>query len=641
LARAESLLVTGHLESARTVLEGFVRRHDRDPDALTLLGRVHLAWPVIGRFKAWHLFEQAASLRPTDPEPRYWQARVGLFLGGADGEAIARRAVQKVWELVPVYQNTWGIWTQLFRNDKHRRHAVALLSRHRGHPTADLRRAQLLIELEQWREADAVLRELIRRGHDSAWLWALRAQGALEAQDTTNGLAYYRRALERAATDSTDALWSQIAAIASLEEDSTYHATPLENRADFFRAFWARREPDLTTETNERIAEHFERLRYVRRTYSLLHPLSSFHHSPIRRALTSALAGEIALALRSSGFATTLLRGHGRFADSLERLGMSVDVRDVPEPDSLTRYRRFGLDGRGLLYLRFGKPDQIYLAGGRNLGDIEAWRFSVDGRSVVVPFARATAVNRFGAGGDMVLYPTNRRDLSNGIVLLDTDATSLDGDREMQVWLATFRGTGRDQHVVYLRASIDTVAAAIWDGEGREFERQRGAGPRAFSLRSGRYAVGIDARDSEGLARIRGSVTVPWLWGDQLTLSSILVGASGQSLTTREDVARAMPGNLEFPVASPLALYTEIYNLPATSEGIAEFEVEYRFEPIGRGRPVTFAFSRRAAAEPSLVERIVLEPDRVPAGQYRIVLTVRDRLFGVAAQTSRVDVHLR
>src|SRR5262245_49439070 len=85
LARAESLLAAGALPQARRIAERLERARPADPRVLVLLGRVHLAWPVIGRFTAESLFTRAARLAPQDPEPQYWGARAGLALGGDDG----------------------------------------------------------------------------------------------------------------------------------------------------------------------------------------------------------------------------------------------------------------------------------------------------------------------------------------------------------------------------------------------------------------------------------------------------------------------------------------------------------------------------------------------------------------------------
>src|SRR3990172_3501940 len=102
-ARAESLLAAGNLPRARAAAERVVAREPANVRALMILGRVHLAWPVFGRYQAESLFTRAAALDPANPEPLYYLGRVGLALGGDDGEMIARPALVRLLALDPRY----------------------------------------------------------------------------------------------------------------------------------------------------------------------------------------------------------------------------------------------------------------------------------------------------------------------------------------------------------------------------------------------------------------------------------------------------------------------------------------------------------------------------------------------------------
>ncbi|NIM48915.1 MAG: tetratricopeptide repeat protein [Gemmatimonadales bacterium] len=642
-ARAESLLSAGRLKEARALLESALRAQRDDPRALTLLGRVHLAWPVIGRLKAWRLFEQAARLDPSTPEPRYWQAQVGLHLGGADGERMIRDALYHSWELDPAYRDTWDIWQQIYRNKGHIRRAVSILSRHAGNAKADLRRAHLLIELGENDAAEAILADLIAAGRDDASVWALRAQGALEAGDTAVGLAHYERALARSGDDPLRLLWKQVEPIASPEEDSVYAATPSSEREGFFQAFWARREPDLTTAPNERIVEHFTRLRRARHLYRLLHPQSIFHRSPERRTLVAVMAPRVLKAVRE--FSHPLagpVPGRSRFEDEIQAAGLGVDVRDVPEPDSLTRYRRLGFDGRGLLYLRFGEPRHRLV----DIGNVEVWEYVVHGQPVAITLARASIAARFGetgalSGGDVVIFPTSKVELHNSAVMLERDETSIEAELEVRAWVAAFRGERPGEHLVYMRATPDSGVAAAWDASWTELARDRGTGPHIFRLAAGEYHLGLDVRSGDRLGRLRGEYSVPSLWTSQLAVSSILAGVTADTAFGRDDIAAAMPGDLRLPAGSPLALYAEIYDLPANADGMATYEVRYAFEPVGRGRAVALSFVRQVRAAPSVAERIVVQPGDVPPGRYRIVVTVRDRIIGREVQSTLLNFELR
>src|SRR5512134_534985 len=88
-ARAESLLAAGRAFDAAQVAARVVARRPHDAAARLLLGRAHLARPVVGRYAALAAFRAAARLAPEDPAPLYWQSEVGLLLGSDEGEGIA------------------------------------------------------------------------------------------------------------------------------------------------------------------------------------------------------------------------------------------------------------------------------------------------------------------------------------------------------------------------------------------------------------------------------------------------------------------------------------------------------------------------------------------------------------------------
>ncbi len=634
-ARAESLLVEGELRAARQILERAVRGNRDDALAITLLGRVHLAWPVVGRFKAWDLFQRAAALDSANPEPRYLQAKVGEFLGGDDGERLIRDALYHVWRLDPDYRDTWEMWDQLYHGRRHLRRAVSILSRHGNDPATGLLRSRLLVEAGAYDSAEAILAEQVAAGRDDAAVWAVQAQAALERGDTVAGLERYEQALTQAATDSLGILWQQVRVIASPQEESMYAGTAAERREAFFRTFWARREPDLNTAVNERIAEHFVRLAHARSWYQLRHPQSVFHRSVLRRALFGGgMAGAVLAASRSFGFVGQPLPGHSRLEDQVQAAGLGVDLRDVPEPDSLTRYRRYRMDGRGLMYVRFGKPDRLWRTVGPTPAEVELWTYKLEDGWASITFARID-------GGDMVVYPTSRAELHNSVLMLERDETSVEAELDVHGWVATFRGAVRSYQLVYVGAAPEAGTAAVWDVEWTELARVPGSSPFVFHVPAGAYHLGVDVRRDERLGRLRTDFAVTGLWRDRLTVSSVLVGVLADTGFTREEVARAMPGTRRLPSGDPLALYTEIYDLPADSGGVARYEVEYAFVPQRGGDEVRITFQRQVEATSIIRERVIFEPGEVPRGRYRIVVTVRAGVANRETDSTHVDVELR
>jgi hypothetical protein len=606
---------------------------------LVLLGRAHLAWPVVGRFRAWRLFEEAAR-RARDPaESRYWQMQVGLRLGGADGERLSRDAFFKLLERTSAYRDMWEVWERLYRGENHRRRAVRLLEPRRD-PASVTRRAILLIELEAYAEADSLLVDLAARGLVDVAALALRAQAALEAGRAAEGERLYWHAVDRAAADTTDVLWRQVAMIASPEEEVEYFTTPADRRPDYFRGFWGRREPDLTTPGNERLAEHFRRLRVARREFALLHPSSAFHRSARARALRSGL-GPAILARLGEFWPGGVIPGRSRVEDQLQAAGVGVDIRDLPEPDSLTRYLRWGFDGRGLLFLRFGTPRERLVSAGPGL-DVEAWRYVVDGATVSLALARVTA----DGGGDFVIYPTSRGELHNAAVMLERDVSAVAPSMDLDVWVAFFRSANpelarRGFLDVVVRPGTDSATVAIWDLADQELVRARGASPVTVTLREGVYRFGVDARAGARLGRVRDHLETPPLGPGWLAVSSLLMAVTPDSAPDRGAMAHRMPADrVIVRDGAPVTLYAEVYDLP-DDRGMARYEVTYTFDPLGRERRVTLAFPRVRPAAPAVIERLTVQPGLVPPGRYRVTLAVRDRVLGLTARAVALDVDLR
>ncbi len=335
---------------------------------------------------------------------------------------------------------------------------------------------------------------------------------------------------------------------------------------------------------------------------------------------------------------TDVIPGRSSLQDEIQGAGLGVDVRDLPEPDSLTRYARHGLDGRGLLYLRFGEPDERYFTVGQTVS-VEAWKYDVDGTAVSLTFARATNAG----GGDFVLFPTAKAELHNAAIMLERDDTAIEADLPLDVWIAVFRAADGGSHLmdVYVRTSTDSAGTAVWGPDGLERGRAAGAVPLHMTVPPGPYHFGADGRRGGQLGRVRGSVEIPDLSPGWLAVSSLLVGVTPDTAPDRDAMLRTMPADLVIARdGRPLTLYAEVYDLPAR-DGVSRYDVEYAFTSTDSERPaVVFTFPRAVTAQPVVLERLAIQPGQVPAGTYRVAVTVRDRTMGLEARTVRVDITL-
>jgi hypothetical protein len=76
--------------------------------------------------------------------------------------------------------------------------------------------------------------------------------------------------------------------------------------------------------------------------------------------------------------------------------------------------------------------------------------------------------------------------------------------------------------------------------------------------------------------------------------------------------------------------------------------VRYAFEPIrslvgklfSTTRTVAFEFDREIASSTAF-ERLIVQPDRLPAGRYRVTLAVTDRTRNVKSESVALEIEIR
>jgi len=159
----------------------------------------------------------------------------------------------------------------------------------------------------------------------------LYAKNLFEINQTNEGLDYYESAMS-AIQDSADmkAFFNDICYIMNNDEFDEYNTTPINSIGNFYSQFWRSRDPDLATEENERIVEHYRRLSYARKWYR--------RYNVGRTAIDFAHETEHPMA---SGTGIGIKGG-----DDFLKTYVS---KALPEK----RY----FDDMGLIYIRHGQPD--------------------------------------------------------------------------------------------------------------------------------------------------------------------------------------------------------------------------------------------------------------------------------------------
>jgi len=618
-------------------------------ESLLAAGRAHFAGRVVGRYPALEAFRAAARLAPGNPEPLYWQMKVGFYLGSDEGDVIAREAILRILALDPEYKDVWDRFHALYRNPDIWRRADGALAAHPHDPIAMERRAELAIALEEPQRADSLLDVVLQRRAPHVPAYVLRAEAAFLAGQDSAGYRWYDSALVHADLDSTGAMWDRVWMIASPDEVAAQDAATPGERRLFFERFWAKRDPNLVTARNERIAEHFRRFAYARRYFRLLHPLNLFHRSPRYRAVIMSFQRDFLHRLAQQDSSSY----PGAEGDRL--LAASRQLPDVPAGEA-TSSALAGLDARGLIYIRHGPPDQVLrgyfdplnpIGPPRSALDVEGWLYHTSGGVLTIGFRRASgAADPDLAGGDFIFLPTNRRQARSTEVALRTDRTALPAPLTVRGWSAYFQSGELGLTDAYYKAQGDSAAAVLWDAVGQPV-RASGAGVLQLTVPSGGYDLGLDVDSAGVLGRARRHVVVPRFSAVDLGVSSFAL-APGSVLLDRVAALHGMPADLTYAAGTPLASYVEIYGLVSDREGRSQYRVSYSFEPLrslaGRllrgSRPVVFEFDREVASSSS-AERLIIEPDKLPAGRYRVTLGVTDLARNVKSESVAIDITIR
>ena len=643
LRQTRALLAAGRIDDAIHLAERYTGDHPRDARGFLALGDAWLSQTPFGRFRAIRAYEEAQRLAPGDPEPAFRYAAAGLWLGGDDGEDIARRGLERTLELDPRYPGAWDQWLTLFRNAGSRRRMAERLSRWSGDPLIRSRLALLAIEDEHYDDAEALLDSaLAADSTNPAWL-ALRAQSDFEAGDTLGGWSFYRRALAHADVDSTDALWRQVVGIAQPYEVSLWSAgvAPAQKRT-WLELFWARRNPNLFAGVNHRVAEHFARLRFARKNYPLLHPLISYHRSQLARAMNlEPSSGERAFYTRcemyevlvprhaplrifglpedptlpqtdpTATYVQTGLPGVSHASDRarifpdpttasmgawMESLfgsavqssmfaPLNLDLRSMDSVAARVGYNlATGLDDRGVMYLRLGPPDQNFI-GATNAADMSCNTRDIERWQYQeygeVRFARPSA---FSGGErtvpDMVFRAMNERQFETAQKGLTEDASAEPAPLDFGVWTAQF--ADRMDATVTDLVVVTTrgaVAASLAGVAGASAPGVDSTGVVTLLARPGSYLLLAQARDSAGLGR--QTLRIGLKRFDRLAVSELLLApAWGDSGVDRAAMLARVERTLVFPQGSPIRSYAEVYGLRAAG-GIARYQVSYQLLRTG------------------------------------------------------------
>jgi Tfp pilus assembly protein PilF len=675
LAVAESALARGDMNRAVDLAREYTGRHQDDWRGWFVQGEATLrrgGSDNAYRVAAVIAFRHATQLAPQRAEVWDGYGRAGLELGSADGELILHDAYERVAALDPLYPGAWSNWLKAYRSRSDRERMRRILGRHDSIPEVRAQMAQLLIEDEHYAAANAVLDSLIALDpRQPGWL-ALRAQSALESGDTTTGTVLYLRAVSHADRPGGELLWEQAIGIATPEEIRAWEsAVSPGERPGFLRAFWARRDPDLFAETNERIAEHFARLRVVRREFPATHPLSSYKNRALSRELMARpspaeqlfylrceaqevpggplpgaelarLNPAVEALLRAAGTRSPWINAGGPADIGLLVMPYGRDIRDIDTTAAALGYNlRTGLDDRGLTWLRFGPPRR------RTMGtpnatdpscarlhldlDLEHWDYDDIG---TVRFFRPVGLTSSSSTGERVYRPMNDAQFEGMRLAMTRNGTSVPAPLRFGVWTAQFRGVDSGTTDVVVVTTRGAAAAQLVGALGQTGPpTEDSLGVVVLSAQPGWYVLTTNSKVADTLGRQSQRVSVQPLGAGRDVSDMVLAQAWPDTLTTRQVMLRRLQRDLTFPAGGTLRAYAEIYGFDPSPDGVVRYVASYQIYPTSDpardaqredlvgGVRLTYERQRRSPGGP-IGEWLNIMPSQTPPGRYLLRLEV-------------------
>ncbi|MBW7997604.1 MAG: tetratricopeptide repeat protein [Candidatus Glassbacteria bacterium] len=608
-------------------------------------------------FKKWdaiikeYLF--AIKADPTNLEAYHRRAEVAFELGDLKGDGdpkgfrIASEMLLHLICIEPTYKESYPTWRDriLDKYNKEKLSAAECLESYvESHPDY----AHWLLDAAGYRyetdQIDAALAALDRLetaepGFKPADRHLLRARCLVELDDTSGFEDAYRRSLEAAELEG-DFERLAVDAQAIFRPEEQLKADSLKSArqwARFFRTFWGRRDPDPLTRRNERLFDHYKRLREAQKKYSLNDPYSK--------------------ALRSRDF----YRRDALFSGAA---GMSYDY----DPDLFfNRYPELALQQRGLLYVRHGPPDLISrpITGDLSSGILheEVWYYG----GTFFPFRES----KWGSSiGDYAFIPLSVNGAGNMTRAMETESFAEPlPTLEQNCYAVDFMAPdGWTEFETYQSLAVDEVelasppgvSLAVFDNGWRELVRDSRAAVRVEDgereLWMGVNSVKVKPGPRIFAARMevpgrrvlkRRDIALKSYRRGRIDLSGIVLGIplppSGGA-HSRLGVELLPRPSLEYAVGEIMTVYLEIYGLRRGDSGQRKYTESVTVTRVGgdegvlsaiwklfsggekRASSLTLTFKREPVISGETIpETFIVDTSLLLPGDYRMKIEIIDQ----------------
>ena len=639
-------------EAERAVKEA-LRIESASPEILIQLARVYILKDK--KKEARKVLDEAGKLAPDNADVFYYRGRtygkirLAFFRPGtAEREfGIRNASYRRAIELNPMHPDAFfqlGHDIESFRNDP----AAAIdwyfkqASVNPGHDEAVKRLAICAIKTNDYLQGYALLQRVAAAQSSAVNPVLDGVAGQLEAYHYHSLDQHERayRAMSRYVAVLSEyypeeaAEYKDLSLVASSKEAEAFREASEQERTALWRAYWAARDPDPTTRTNERLVEHYRRMIYSRLRFSVGEEpwdrrgeiYIRFGQPDDRQQFILKSGEDVVNAISPTGIRDVdmirelsrqrldvqvstgaPIQGFGEFSARAGR-----ETKSVAFPTESWVYVPFGLeifftDQRNSK--AFDYPLQVIdlpeLASGSVLTERLANNVLTSPRKQTEELIKKVPeFHRHDYGGEPLTFvyqlasfkgADNQADVDVAYSVPSVQLGNVEDGLGERTWLSG-RIALRDMDFNYVQG-LPFKMGPVRRPASEQDDLQLSTGAFRFSARPGAYRSAVSLRDS--LSQKFGIFTSPLHISDysanRMLLSDIKLAASivptdGTGLLVRNGLSITPHPARIYSQATPVFFYYEIYNLERNDEGHTSFRTELEIVPREPRRNIVLRF---------------------------------------------------
>lgn len=261
----EAYLSRGLVDRAEESFQKALTFSDADARAQNGLGEIFIRRPEFFS-KAVEHFRDAIRLDDTYLTPYANLARAYLERDMNDGVRYARQAIEKD----PSFALPFRILGEYYARQEEDRRAIEYLRSYVSLSPDDVETAVLLgrslLRMRDYSGIETLIAPIFRAKPDAIDLIPVLAIKDIRQRNYGSALDLFETYLLRV-TDREREIFEDIRTVLPGPEVASYEALDQNARRVFRERYWREKDPDLTTELNERLLEHYGRVWFARRNF--------------------------------------------------------------------------------------------------------------------------------------------------------------------------------------------------------------------------------------------------------------------------------------------------------------------------------------------------------------------------------------